>query len=103
MHLKAYRDRTKSSTLGKVCARPPQLAASFISGWACDVRSWHKADMDECAANVSDWGKADMARCSPLTHRTSSATAIDDPAGSYQQSCKNISVRGDDLRAVVAR
>ena len=29
----------------------------------------------------------------------SSATAMDDPAGSYQQSCKNISVRGDDLRA----
>jgi hypothetical protein len=30
-HLKAYRYRTKSSTLGKVCARPTQSAASFIS------------------------------------------------------------------------
>jgi len=29
----------------------------------------------------------------------SSATAMDNPPGSYQQTCKNISVRGDDLRA----
>ncbi len=28
-----------------------------------------------------------------------SAMALDNPPGSYQQSCKNISVRGDDLRA----
>ena len=30
---------------------------------------------------------------------TPSAMAMDDPPGTYQQSCKNISVRGDDLRA----
>lgn len=30
---------------------------------------------------------------------TSSATAMDNPPGSYQQSCKNIGMRGDDLRA----
>jgi CVNH domain-containing protein len=30
---------------------------------------------------------------------TSGAAAVDNPPGSYQQSCKNISVRGDDLRA----
>src|SRR5947209_3021432 len=30
---------------------------------------------------------------------TSSATVMDDPPGTYQQSCKNISTRGDDLRA----
>lgn len=28
-----------------------------------------------------------------------SASALDNPPGTYQQSCKNISVRGDDLRA----
>ena len=28
-----------------------------------------------------------------------SAMALDNPPGTYQQSCKNISVRGDDLRA----
>jgi len=28
-----------------------------------------------------------------------SAMALDDPPGTYQQTCKNISVRGDDLRA----
>jgi len=30
---------------------------------------------------------------------TAGAVAIDNPPGSYQQSCKNISVHGDDLRA----
>jgi CVNH domain-containing protein len=33
------------------------------------------------------------------TPAKSSATAMDNPPGSYQQTCKNISVRGDDLRA----
>jgi len=28
--------------------RPPQLAASFISGQACDVADWHETDMARC-------------------------------------------------------
>ena len=33
-------------------ARPPRLAASFISNEACDVRYWHRADIDELRENV---------------------------------------------------
>ena len=33
-------------------ARPPRLAASFISNEMCDVRYWHLADIGLCAARV---------------------------------------------------
>jgi hypothetical protein len=35
--------------------RPPQLAASFISNQACDVRNWHLADNPTAPALVRYW------------------------------------------------
>jgi hypothetical protein len=33
-------------------AEAPQLAASFISGQACDVAYWHRTDMPTLLSNV---------------------------------------------------
>jgi hypothetical protein len=48
--LNRHRDRV----LGLIgeSARPPRLAASFISNETCDVRFWHLADIGLCAAHV---------------------------------------------------